>query len=77
LALAASCQEEKDKWLEDLFEAINVARERNDGKLLQYLSLKSSSKLNEKKNIYRGFMSSVKQLIPQNSCCHIFKLFLS
>lgn len=43
LALAATSQEEKDKWLEDLFQAINVARERNDGKILQYLSLKSSS----------------------------------
>lgn len=44
LTVAASSQEEKDKWLEDLVEAIHNARERNDGKMLQYLSLKSCSK---------------------------------
>ncbi|KAL0281562.1 UNVERIFIED_CONTAM: hypothetical protein PYX00_002510 [Menopon gallinae] len=47
LTVAAGSQEEKDKWLEDLYEAIQNARERNDGKMLQYLSLKSCSSSDE------------------------------
>lgn len=47
LTVAASSQEEKDKWVEDLLEAIHNARERNDGKMLQYLSLKSCSSSDE------------------------------
>lgn len=43
LVVAAGCQEEKESWLEDLYEAVQNARERNDGKTLQYLSLKSCS----------------------------------
>lgn len=44
LTVAASSQEEKDKWIEDLQSAINNVRDREDreGKL-QYLSLKSCS----------------------------------
>lgn len=42
--MAASSQEEKDKWLEDLTATIQTAREKGDNKL-QYLSLKSCSEL--------------------------------
>lgn len=42
LTVAASNQEEKDKWLEDLQTAINDVRDRGEEKL-QYLSLKSCS----------------------------------
>jgi hypothetical protein len=44
--VAASSQEEKDKWMEDLTATIQAARERGDNKL-QYLSLKSCSKYSE------------------------------
>ena len=37
-----SSQEEKDKWIEDLNEAIISAKNRNDDKL-KYASLKSST----------------------------------
>ncbi|KAJ4427655.1 hypothetical protein ANN_25303 [Periplaneta americana] len=46
LTVAASSQEEKDKWLEDLTATIQAARERGDNKL-QYLSLKSCSSSDE------------------------------
>jgi FERM/RhoGEF/pleckstrin domain protein 2 len=42
LSVAASSQEEKDKWLEDLTATIQIAREKGDNRL-QYLSLKSCS----------------------------------
>lgn len=48
LRVAAHGQEEKDKWLEDLYSTINAARERgasNDG--LHYHSLKSCSSSDE------------------------------
>ncbi|KAK6633214.1 hypothetical protein RUM44_003815 [Polyplax serrata] len=47
LMVAANSQDEKDKWLKDLYEAVQNARERNDGKTLQYLSLKSCSSSDE------------------------------
>ncbi|PSN29677.1 FERM, RhoGEF and pleckstrin domain-containing protein 2 [Blattella germanica] len=46
LTVAASSQEEKDKWLEDLNATIQAARERGDNKL-QYFSLKSCSSSDE------------------------------
>nr|CAD7439769.1 unnamed protein product [Timema bartmani] len=46
LTVAASSQEEKDKWLEDLTSAIQAAKEKGDNKL-QYLSLKSCSSSDE------------------------------
>lgn len=46
LTVAASSQEEKDKWLEDLQTAINNVRDRGEDKL-QYLSLKSCSSFDE------------------------------
>jgi len=46
LTVAASSQEEKDKWMEDLTATIQTAREKGDNKL-QYLSLKSCSKCSE------------------------------
>nr|CAD7196275.1 unnamed protein product [Timema douglasi] len=46
LTVAASSQEEKDKWLEDLTSAIQGAKEKGDNKL-QYLSLKSCSSSDE------------------------------
>ena len=46
LTVAASSQEEKDKWMEDLTATIQTAREKGDNKL-QYLSLKSCSKYSE------------------------------
>ncbi|XP_021924300.1 FERM, RhoGEF and pleckstrin domain-containing protein 1 isoform X2 [Zootermopsis nevadensis] len=46
LTVAASSQEEKDKWLEDLTATIQTAREKGDNKL-QYLSLKSCSSSDE------------------------------
>ncbi|GFG38752.1 hypothetical protein Cfor_07049 [Coptotermes formosanus] len=46
LTVAASSQEEKDKWMEDLTATIQAARERGDNKL-QYLSLKSCSSSDE------------------------------
>ena len=49
--MAASSQEEKDKWLEDLTATIQTARERGDNKL-QYLSLKSCSKSCETWSLY-------------------------
>ncbi|EEB10924.1 FERM, RhoGEF and pleckstrin domain-containing protein, putative [Pediculus humanus corporis] len=47
LIVAASSQEEKERWLEDLYEAVQNAREKNDGKTLKYLSLKSCSSSDE------------------------------
>jgi len=46
LTVAASSQEEKDKWMEDLTATIQTAREKGDNKL-QYLSLKSCSSSDE------------------------------
>ncbi|XP_034232731.1 FERM, ARHGEF and pleckstrin domain-containing protein 1-like isoform X2 [Thrips palmi] len=46
LTVAASSQEEKDKWLEDLQTAINNVRDRGEDKL-QYLSLKSCNSFDE------------------------------
>ncbi|KAK7864426.1 hypothetical protein R5R35_000466 [Gryllus longicercus] len=46
LTVAASSQEEKDKWLEDLSVAVHAAKERGDNRL-QYLSLKSCSSSDE------------------------------
>ena len=42
MILYLSSQEEKDKWIEDLNEAIILAKNRNDDKL-KYASLKSST----------------------------------
>lgn len=44
LTVAASSQEEKDKWMEDIAEAVQHARDKSDGRNLHYLSLKSCSK---------------------------------
>ena len=44
LLVAASSQEEKDKWVEDLQSAITIAKDRGDGEKIQYPSLKSNSK---------------------------------
>ncbi|XP_048240865.1 FERM, ARHGEF and pleckstrin domain-containing protein 2-like isoform X2 [Haliotis rufescens] len=46
ILVAASCQEEKDKWIEDLNEAIVQFKCRTDDKL-QYASLKSSASSTE------------------------------
>lgn len=46
ILVAASSQEEKDKWIEDLNEAIIQAKNRNDDKL-RYASLKSSTSSTE------------------------------
>ncbi|XP_060083379.1 FERM, ARHGEF and pleckstrin domain-containing protein 2-like [Ylistrum balloti] len=46
ILVAASSQEEKDKWIEDLNEAIIQAKNRNDDKL-KYSSLKSSTSSSE------------------------------
>lgn len=42
LTLAASSQEEKERWKQDLQSAIQLARDRTDTKIT-YLSLKSCS----------------------------------
>lgn len=42
LTVAASSQEEKDRWKQDLQNAIQQARDKNDTKIT-YLSLKSCS----------------------------------
>lgn len=44
LTVAANSQDEKDRWVEDLSIAIQLARDRTDAKLT-YLSLKSCSKI--------------------------------
>lgn len=44
LTVAANSQEEKDRWKEDLQNAIQLARDKTDAKIT-YLSLKSCSKL--------------------------------
>ena len=48
LVLAASSEEEKDKWQEDLKLGIQLAKEKGDdigtGSKIQYPSLKSNSK---------------------------------
>ncbi|KAL3848556.1 hypothetical protein ACJMK2_019407 [Sinanodonta woodiana] len=46
ILVAASSQEEKDKWIEDLNEAIQASKNRNDDKL-RYASLKSSTSSTE------------------------------
>lgn len=43
LTVAASTQEEKDRWKQDLQNAIQQARDKTDTKIT-YLSLKSCSK---------------------------------
>jgi len=43
LTLAASCEEEKDKWLEDLTEAIDISKNSPIDEKISYLSLKSCS----------------------------------
>lgn len=43
LTVAANSQEEKDRWKEDLQNAIQQARDKTDAKIT-YLSLKSCSK---------------------------------
>lgn len=44
--MAANSQEEKDKWLEDLVQAVQAARELpDDASRINYFSLKSCSKL--------------------------------
>jgi len=43
LPLSASCNEEKDKWMEDLQVAINAAKARGDDGKVLYPSLKSNS----------------------------------
>lgn len=46
LLVAANSQEEKDKWLEDLVQAVQAARElSDDASRINYFSLKSCSKL--------------------------------
>lgn len=43
--MAANSQEEKDKWLEDILQAIQAARELpDDANRINYFSLKSCSK---------------------------------
>ena len=45
LLVAANTQEEKDKWLEDILQAIQAARELpDDANRINYFSLKSCSK---------------------------------
>lgn len=44
LTVAANSQEEKDRWKQDLLNAIQQARDKTDAKIT-YLSLKSCSKL--------------------------------
>ncbi len=45
LLVAANSQEEKDKWLEDLVQAVQSARElSDDASRINYFSLKSCSK---------------------------------
>ncbi|XP_025830043.1 FERM, ARHGEF and pleckstrin domain-containing protein 1-like [Agrilus planipennis] len=46
LTVAANCQEEKDRWKEDLQSAVQQARDKPDAKVT-YLSLKSSSSSDE------------------------------
>ncbi|XP_064615027.1 FERM, ARHGEF and pleckstrin domain-containing protein 2-like isoform X2 [Liolophura sinensis] len=46
LLVAASTPEEKDKWIEDLNEAVQIAKSKSDDKL-QYASLKSSASSSE------------------------------
>jgi FERM/RhoGEF/pleckstrin domain protein 2 len=47
LLVAANSQEEKDKWLEDILQAVQSARELpEDASRLNYFSLKSCSKEN-------------------------------
>ena len=44
LLVAASCGEEKDKWMEDLVSAIAIAKEKGDDQpKVLYPSLKSNS----------------------------------
>ena len=40
----SSCQEERDKWLEDLQGAINYAKDHEEDSKILYPSLKSNSK---------------------------------
>lgn len=43
--MAANSQEEKDKWLEDIVQAVQAARELpDDASRINYFSLKSCSK---------------------------------
>lgn len=44
LTLAASSEEEKDKWLEDITEAIDFSKNLPNDEKISYLSLKSCSK---------------------------------
>lgn len=45
LTLAASSEEEKDKWLEDITEAIDFSKNLPNDENISYLSLKSCSKI--------------------------------
>lgn len=48
LLVAANSQEEKDKWIEDINQAVESARElSDDASRINYFSLKSCSKFSQ------------------------------
>lgn len=67
ILVAASSQEEKDKWIEDLNEAIILAKNRNDDKL-KYASLKSSTSSSE--NVDNGETPEINGHLPEKQIQH-------
>lgn len=71
ILVAASSQEEKDKWIEDLNEAVLQAKSRNDDKL-NYPSLKSSTSSTDNMEGEEGPPSPEKQVQHRaNTTMHV------